>query len=557
MLRTSVHIAILTLQLSQLAAATVPLNRSAAPTIKLDDGIFIGLNTGATNEFLGIPFAKPPVGDLRLRLPQANEPYHGIFNATVFGNRCISQDLTANIPSDTMNPTAVSVLSAVLQRFNSNEVESEDCLFVNVVVPANATGESKLPVVFWIYGSGFESGTSSAYNGSAVVQRSLELDTPVIYVSLNHRCVLSLGFPGGKEAKEAGIGNLGLRDQRLAMRWVQKYISTFGGDPAKVMIWGESAGASAVEMHMLANGGDNQGLFRSAFMHSVAVFPDDYSMDIGQAVFDQFVSDAGCADALGSVVVFDCLRALPIDAIRNATTPTPGVFGYTSLSIGWRPYADGVFVTTSPTQLVLDGSITDIPYVIGNAEDEATMFVLSATNITTDEELQAYLSDNAFAAFSMTGIDRILGLYSSDPTAGSPFDTGDANAITPEYKRMAAVLGDAFLQAPRRFLLRQRSGQQPSYAYLYSRFKSTPYLGAFHTSDDADIYGPGDLTDAIVRFAATLDPNGVLNVTWPRYTPDAPQMFRFLDGDVPFEVINDTFRENGIDALIELEAEVA
>jgi acetylcholinesterase len=157
-----------------------------------------------------------------------------------------------------------------------------------------------------------------------------------------------------------------------------------------------------------------------------------------------------------------------------------------SLNIGWRPYIDGIFLTAPPHQLILDGKIAHVPFITGDAEDEATMFSLSATNVThvasslillpvadayrtrTSDELKAYLASNAIPAFNESGIDDLLALYSSNPAAGSPFGTGDANAITPEYKRMAALIGDTYVQAPRRFLLDERSDKQLAYSFRAS-----------------------------------------------------------------------------------------
>ncbi|KAI0028478.1 carotenoid ester lipase precursor [Vararia minispora EC-137] len=526
--------------------------QAGAPTITLDRGVFTGVSMGSTNAFLGIPFAKPPIGDLRLRLPQAIDPYDGLFNVTAFGNSCILQNVTASIPFATINPLAVPIVENLLSLFPTVS-ESEDCLFVNVFAPANATGRSQLPVMVWIYASGFESGSSTVYDGTAYINRSIELDSPVLFVSMNYRCVLlPLGFPGGQEAKDAKIANLGLHDQRLAMRWVQRYISAFGGDPAKVTIFGESAGATSVVLHLLTNDGDTEGLFRAAIVDSNLELATTDGVP-GQKVFDEFARNAGCGDALRSLAVFDCLRMTPLDTIRNATDPTPGVLSYNWGSVGWRPFVDGVFLTAPPMRLISQGRVADVPFIIGDAEDEGTMLSVSSTNVTTDGELRSYLLDSALASFNASNIELLLELYPSDPAAGSPFDTGEQNALTPEFKRMAALLGDAELHAPRRLLLQQQSGKQNAYSYLYSRGKNTPYLGSCHGCDLSVVFGPGDLTDVFIRFAATLDPNGALEVDWPRYTPSAPRLFRLLDGDVPFEIVNDTFRVEEIKTLISIE----
>lgn len=133
---------------------------------------------------------------------------------------------------------------------------AEDCLFLNVIRPAGIDSTADLPVAFWIHGGGLYMGGSQdrRYNLSFIVDNSVELGTPMIGVSINYR-LSAYGFLMGSEALEAGIANNGFRDQRLAMRWVNENIAAFGGDPAKVTIWGESSGAESVNAQVLAYNG--------------------------------------------------------------------------------------------------------------------------------------------------------------------------------------------------------------------------------------------------------------------------------------------------------------
>ncbi|VDB90063.1 unnamed protein product [Peniophora sp. CBMAI 1063] len=219
---------ILTLvQCSLVAAWTATPDEPAGPEVILDNGTFVGTSEGDVSAFRGLPYAQPPVGDLRFRLPVANDPYNGIYNATVFSAACIQQ--TANVTNATaLNPIAAELLQQIIDS-SQQSVEDEDCLTIDVYAPANATQDSRLPVAYWIYGGGFQNGAASWYNGTALVARSLQIDEPVIYVAVNYR-LSALGFAGSAEVREAGIGNIGLHDQRLGLRWVQQYISTFGGD---------------------------------------------------------------------------------------------------------------------------------------------------------------------------------------------------------------------------------------------------------------------------------------------------------------------------------------
>ncbi|KZV67208.1 carotenoid ester lipase precursor [Peniophora sp. CONT] len=524
--------------------------------VKLDNGTFTGLATqNATSAFLGIPFALPPVGDLRMRPPVANEPYSGEYNATAFGAPCTFQNIT-DVSPDSISPAAagtweanVGVAAALLVG------DSEDCLTVNVWTPANVTADSKLPILFFLYGGGFQVGGSSGYDGNTIVARSLELGEPVVSVSVNYR-VSALGFPGGKEAREAGVGNLGLRDQRAGLRWVQKYIHAFGGDPSKVTIWGGSAGAISVGMQMLTNGGDTEGLFRAAFMSSGGPLPTG-SVEHVQDRWDNFATIAGCGDFLGKASVFECLRNASLEDIRAGQDASGSIFGYYGLDVAWLPSADGDFLSALPQELVRKGSVADVPFVTGDCDDEGTLFSLGNSNISTSDELKTYLSQVIFPTANESSIDALLAAYPDDPTQGSPFDTGSNSSITPEFKRISALMGDIVFQAPRRLLLEHRAGKQHAYSYLWKGGKETPILGAAHTNDMTSIYAGGALLDYLIHFAVTLEPgqggDGLLE--WPRYTLEGRNLMTFLDGEEPLVITEDTYRKVAMEVVLEFNKE--
>ncbi|PIL25405.1 hypothetical protein GSI_13295 [Ganoderma sinense ZZ0214-1] len=342
---------------------------STQPSVVLDNATVIGFTneTTGTIQYLGIPFAQPPVGDLRLRLPQPVAPYAGTIDATTFGNQCFQ------LPGSATNLTVP---------------QDEDCLNVNVIVPANLTaGSGKLPVVVWIYGGGFTGGSNTAEPVQNVVARSVELGHPIVAVSANYR-LSAFGFLGGKEMKEAGVTNLGLHDQRETFRWVQKYISAFGGDPTQVTIWGESAGAISVAAHMLHNDGDTEGLFRAAFMQSGAPVPTgDVDNALCQSTFDQIVSGTGCA---GSDDPIACLRNVSVDVFFEALNTSAAQSTYFTNS-PWLPRADGAFLAQPPQRQLLAGKIADVPFVSGNDLDEGTLFSFTTLNVTTDDEFLGYV----------------------------------------------------------------------------------------------------------------------------------------------------------------------
>ncbi|KAH9970731.1 Alpha/Beta hydrolase protein [Lactifluus volemus] len=515
-----------------------------APTVQLDSGTFLGTAFNGTNEFLGIPYAQPPVGDLRFRRPQALGPYTGTYHASLFGSPCPQQTSPpATFPSGFPNATLqyLQSLSAI-----SPIPDSEDCLTINVIAPANIGPDAKLPVVVWMYGGGFERGSADVLNGSAIVARSVDLNEPVIYVSMNYRVSL-FGFLASQEVKDAGVGNLGLRDQRLALEWVQKYICAFGGDPTKVLIWGESAGAISAALHMVTNNGNPEGLFRGAFMQSGSP-PSTGDITLGQPFYDDLVNSTGCS---GSSDTLSCLRTVPYATLKAAMDATPSFLGFRSLSLVWKPRVDGDFICDNPVNLVLQGQVADIPFITGDCDDEGTAFSLSPANLTTTEELGAYLTAFYFQNPSSDEIDNLLALYPQNDTLGSPFDTGDKNALAPQFKRMAALLGDKEFQSVRRFFLSQRSGSQKTYSYLSKRLKSLPFIGAAHGSDLLFTYGPGELMDYLIHFATNLDPNGGSSPWWPQYTTVSPDLMTFLP-TAGTNITQDTYRAEGIQFVTEL-----
>ncbi|PIL28506.1 hypothetical protein GSI_08544 [Ganoderma sinense ZZ0214-1] len=518
---------------------------TAQLTVVLDNATVIGLPNGTTVKYLGLPFAQPPVGDLRLRLPQSVLPYNGTINATVFGNQCVQQTFpSVTLPSDV--PAAAGEYAATFLA-DATVPTSEDCLNLNVIVPANATADSKLPVAVWIYGGGFQVG-SNIHPGENIVARSIDLGNPIVYVSVNYR-LSAFGFLGGKEVKDADVANLGLWDQREAFLWVQKYISVFGGDPSKVMIWGESAGAISVALHMLYTGSNTEGLFRAAFMESGNAIPTGYvDNDYLQDNYDGIVSDTGCSNSSDTL---QCLREVPASVLKAAMDKTPSLVSYQQVNSPWLPRADGAFILEPPEQWLLNSPIADVPFVTGNDFDEGTAFAFATLNITTDEEFLEYLETYYYPNTPTADVAKILDLYPSDPAAGAPYNTGDADAYSPQYKRISSWQGDFIEVAPRRLFTQYLSDKQPVYVYL-ANYHQVEGIGAAHGTELFDIYGSGPLQDYLIRFAATLDPNGEGAPTWPRYTTASPEMLTLNDAEPTINITLDTFRYEQMEYLTKL-----
>ncbi|KIY52453.1 alpha/beta-hydrolase [Fistulina hepatica ATCC 64428] len=522
-----------------------PLRQRSTPTVTLDNATVTGYNSGSVSYYLGIPFAQPPTGDLRFRLPESIDGYSEDFDATSYSPACPQQSFSITPPSDLTSEIVDFIVDTLYPDVSS---DSEDCLYLNVVVPETANDTSNLPVLVWMFGGAFEIGDPSSYNGSTIVQRSIDLGIPLIYVSINYR-LSTFGFLASQEVKDAGVGNLGLQDQRESFRWIQNYISAFGGDPDKVTIWGQSAGAISAALHMVTNGGDTEGLFRAAFMQSGSPIPVG-DITQGQKYYDQIVEDTGCSSASDTL---ECLREVSYDTLVDAMNNSPFMFDYQSSDIAWVPRVDGVFLTAPPQQLVADGVIADIPFINGDNDDEGTLFSLSTLNITTDDEfydwVQEYLMPNA----TEDQLDELLELYPSTLADGSPYNTSDLDTLSTQYKRIASFQGDLVFQSVRRYFLQYTADKQNVWSYLNKRLKWVPYLGSFHGSDLLQSYGGEELTDYLIRFAVNLDPNGDTGIEWPQYTTASPQMLMMQDDLFePLTLTEDTYRKAPMAYLNEL-----
>ncbi|KAF9478094.1 carotenoid ester lipase [Pholiota conissans] len=541
-----------------LVAAT-PLHQrqdgdSSGPTVTLDSATVTGVFQGNLSKFLGIPFALPPVGERRFSLPEAVTSYNGSINGTSYGATCMQQSAPFPISfGQIFNESIPSI--PFLDDHNSTLIpepppESEDCLTINVIKPSNVSADAKLPVVVWIFGGGFERGSAQGYDSQAtrIVNESIAMGKPVIYAAMNYR-VSAWGFLASQEVQEAGLGNMGLVDQRVALQWVQKYIHLFGGDNTKVTIWGQSAGAISVSLQMLAYGGNSADLFQGAFMQSGAPIPVG-NITGGQVYYDSLVNQTNCASSNDTL---SCLRQVPTEEFQAAVNNTPNYFSYQALALAWSPRADGVFLEDNPQRLVEQGKVMNIPIVSGNVDDEGTLFSLSSRNVTTNREFEEYVSTVFIPGASSSELEPLWSYYPSDASDGSPFNTSVFNEITPQYKRIAAFQGDVVFQAPRRWFLDHLSGKQKLWSYLSLRRKLTPVIGSYHSSD----LSTHILDDNLIQFAYNLNPN--LDTTndsfpeWPEYTTEAPQLYTFpIFGGGDVEITNDTYREEPMQFLMNI-----
>lgn len=342
------------------------------PEVELDYTSYVGtaLSNGVT-EWIGVRYAAPPLGDLRFRAPV--DPMH--------------ED--GPIAADTPAPVCLGTG----QGPPSDEID-EDCLFLSVWAPSNATSDSRLPVYFFIQGGGFNT-NSGAPNGTGLV---IAGDMDMVVVNFNYRVgpygeyrprltnegngrlYVNLfhftGFLAGAEVEADGSFNNGLKDQRKAMEWVQNYISRFGGDPGHVTIGGASAGAQSVDLHVLAYGGRDDGLFHATAAESQS-FPPLRNVNESQFAYDNLVIRSGCSNSDDTL---SCLRNLTAEEMQSYTinTPFPGAQNPPLYMFG--PTLDFDFITDYSIRQYAQGKFVKVPAIAGDDNDEGTVFANSSAD---------------------------------------------------------------------------------------------------------------------------------------------------------------------------------
>ncbi|KAJ4245723.1 hypothetical protein NW762_013847 [Fusarium torreyae] len=530
-------------------------------TVVLPSATILGNVNNKVESFGGIPYAEPPEGKLRLRPPKRLTRSLGTFDGTGPAGAC-PQMVASTKSKDVLFDLLGSI--ANLPFVQTVTGQSEDCLTITVARPEGTKANAKLPVLFWIFGGGFQLGWSSMYDGTGLVNYGVSLNQPFIFVAVNYR-VGGFGFMPGKAIKDEGSGNLGLLDQRMGLEWVADNIATFGGDPDKVTIWGESAGAISVFDQMALFDGDNKykgkPLFRGGIMNSGSVVPCEPLDGVkGQAIYDQVLETAGCA---GKSDTLECLRDLEYTDFLNAVTSVPGILSYSSLALSYLPRPDGRTLTDSPDALALSGKYAAVPMIIGNQEDEGTLFSIFQSNLTTDEKLANYLKDYYFHAANTPQLRDLLRTYGSGLAAitnNSPFRSGILNEIFPGFKKRAAVLGDLVFILARRLFLQVATGingDVPSWAYMSSYDQGTPILGTFHGSDliqvffgIKDNYAARSIRSYYINFVYSQDPNVGANgkyPNWPQWK-NGHKLVQFFADKVG--IINDDFRSASYDWLV-------
>ncbi len=483
-----------------LAAATIAC---AAPApVATESGLVQGVPAADLTVYKGIPFAAPPVGDLRWRPPQPAAPWEGVRLADAFGPDPYQGDGSGPV--------------------------SEDCLYLNIWTPAT-TPDAKLPVLVWIYGGGFSFGSNSTpvHNGEHLARKG------VVLVTVNYR-VGPLGFLAhpelSAESPHRASGNYGLLDQIAGLKWIQRNIAAFGGDPAKVTIFGESAGGIAVSM--LCASPEAKGLFRGAISQSGGSFgptrPTTYPGENMRTLAQAEASGVAYAEKAGVASLAE-LRQLP-----------PG-----QLPAGWGsgaawPIVDGWVIPDDQYRMYEAGNYNDVDILVGYNSDEGLSFSrerMPAEFIANVEKRYGPFAERLLAAYP-------VGEDSVPKTARDLMRDAAFGWQTWAWATLQARTGDSrvfyyyFDQHP------ARDPASPAADHGMPHGVDVPYVFQTLNRDDENLTaGDRAISETVAtywtNFAKRGDPNGPTVPAWPEFSLENPQVMIFRDeatpGPVPSE----------------------
>jgi para-nitrobenzyl esterase len=487
------------LAISVIGLTNFPANSAQAiePQAVIGTGTVVGIAKGDAHEFLGIPYAAPPIGKLRWRPPQPPTLWTGLLRATAFGKTCPQSD--------------------ELSVFATPSV-TEDCLYLNVFTPAEKAKDEKLPVMVWIHGGALLGGETNDYDASKLVRQG-----HVVVVSMNYRLGV-LGFFAQPTIDTEGhdFGNYGIMDQQFALRWVKKNIIAFGGDPGNITIFGQSAGGSSVLMQLASP--NAAGLFQRAIIESapkLRINSLTNALKNGQA----FTEAAGCKDQSAN-----CLRNLSVEKILSLQPPY----------LNYGVVGDSV-VPLQPGAAFATGKFDHVPIVNGVVKDEHA-YMLALPELKKGPLSKAGYK-KTLATINADAVQKIVTAYPvaayKSPSLAMIAAAEDSKAcIVRKINTLVAVHG------------------VPVYAYEFEDETAPSYfpkvsfpMGAYHTSELQFLFlgykggrgtfhplstAQGTLSDQMVgywtNFARFGDPNGGKLPRWPRYQDDRDE---YLALDIP------------------------
>ena len=440
-----------------------------------------GVATPQGQVFLGIPFAAPPIGERRFSPPIPPAAWAGIRPAVAAGADC---------------------------------AKSEDCLNLNIYAPHDASAAHALPVMVWIYGGAFILGANDQYDLSAMAERQR-----VVIVAPNYR-LGALGFLAHPALAGPGEGSYGLLDQQAALRWVQANIAMFGGDPAAVTAFGQSAGAFSVCSQMTSPGG--KGLFARVILQSGACIGKHATVDRATAekAGIEIASGLGCADPSTALA---CLRKLPHARFAHVASRRLGL----NLDNGWTPMHGGDVLPDEPGVAFAQGRSTAVPMINGTTAREGTLF--------------AYLFARRGKLLSQAAVRKTLAESFAEDAPAVLREYG-ALLRTSRWNAVAQIVTDGRFACPAFRMNRVAAARAPLWAYEFDDPRAPfglprvlqPRLGAYHASEIAYVFQRAWLLSGALhftpaqralsdrlqdhwgQFARTGNPNADGPPAWPR-----------------------------------------
>jgi para-nitrobenzyl esterase len=497
------------------ALFAVPAAASAG-VIPTDKGPVRGTSTAGENEYLGIPYAAPPVGDLRWRPPQAATRWRTPLDASHFANHCPQKGSPYGAPS-----------------------VSEDCLYLNIYTPSTGKkgkGHAKnLPVMVWIHGGAFLNGASDDYDPVRLVQKG------IVVVTINYR-LGALGFLAHPALTAEGGGsssNYGLMDQQAALGWVNRNIRKFGGDAQNVTIFGESAGGFSVLAHLVSPG--SAGLFERAISQSGSYGLSNPSLSTAETQGTATAQGVGCGAAAD---VLACLRAASPSEL-NAALPLP--------TGELTPPVDGRVLPKTLGAAIASGEFNRVPVVEGSTHDEFALFYKSAIE---DALFNGKPPDAALYVLIVPVFVDTLDIGKSAGSILAQYPLSNyGNSVG---AALTAIGTDVLFSCPGRRVAQEVSRYVPAFAYefndpnAYNIFglppSNFPY-GSYHATElpslfDSTTYGghapftpaqeqlSAAMVDYWTQFARSGNPNSSATPAWPGYQ-QATDIYQSLQPPTP------------------------
>jgi para-nitrobenzyl esterase len=501
-----------------LPADAARIQRSSGPTIPVKFGDVVGSDADGCEKWMGIPFAEPPVGELRFAPPQPWQRAYpaGSWDAQAARSVCVQGD---------------------------GEKGDEDCLYLNIWRPQGLAAGAKLPVMVWIHGGAFVegSGTEELYDGCLLAKSH-----DVIIASMNYRLGI-FGF-GAFESGGGTSTNWGMQDQREALRWLQSEVGAFGGDAAKVTVFGESAGGISIWHHLVAPA--SRGLFRAAIVESG--FPSAKELVPSLEKTEEMGRRLGCTDAASLLA---CMRGKTPKEIQDKDEKHNPLAPDTRLFQRWEPVEDRVELPAHPFQLLKEGKSQRVPLMHGTVNDEGTLFTYLMYPLSVrDNRYKQIVSEvwmnnpgNPTQELDADELNRVLAVY---PPAGSLFSDNRPS--------LAEVAGDALFVCSTRFAAQMHNLHSPTWTFNFNiRSEKCPWPfpldrvpGIFHAMEIPSVFnftGGCEAEQEVqgvssrmqkywTNFAKNLDPGAA----WPRYTNSGKKELHFEAADH----IVDHYKEN-------------